>query len=134
MLQKVDAKMSKVTLRSRDKLPYGVDKNGIHLDKTNEHRFWWTNGFWGGINAMLYKYTGNEEYLKTLESSEKLLEKSLYDDVCGLTHDVGFLWHLTSGAKYRLTGDENSKKKTLFLIEITLLASGFAEVQDLYVL
>ena len=106
ILKKVDAKMSKVTLRSREKLPYGVDENGIHIDKRLTNKSWWTNGFWGGLNALLYDYTKNEEYLKTLESSEKLLDEAFRDNMMMLHHDVGFLWHLTSGAKYRITGDE----------------------------
>ena len=120
MLQKVDAKMSKVTLRSRDKLAYDVDENGIHIDKALTNRHMWTNGFWGGLNAMLYKHTGNEEYLKTLESSEKLLDAALYDEVLELHHDVGFLWHLTSGARYRLTGDVKSKNRN-FIAAATLM-------------
>ena len=111
MLAKVDAKMSKVTLRSRNKLPYLVDENGIHIDKNLTRPWWWTNGFWGGLNALLYKHTGNEEYLKTLEASEKLLDNALCDHILDLHHDVGFIWHLTSGAKYALTGDEQSKKR-----------------------
>ena len=120
MLKKVDEKMSKVTLRSRNKLPYLVDENGFHLDKSQDHPFWWTNGFWGGLNAMLYKYTGNEEYLKTLESSELLLDKAWRENVFNLHHDVGFLWHLTSGAKYRIDGNLDSRQRN-FLAAATLM-------------
>ena len=60
---------------------------------------------------MLYEKTKNEEYFKTLESSECLLDKALYGNPFSLHHDVGFLWHLTSGAKFRLTGDESSRAR-----------------------
>ena len=68
MIDKVDKKMSAVTLRSRNKLPDGVDENGVHIDNYAENAHNWTNGFFGGINAMLYDYTKNEEYLKTLDA------------------------------------------------------------------
>ncbi len=119
MFAKIDNKMSKVTLRSRNKLPYLVDENGIHKDMMETNPGWWTNGFWGGLNAMLYEKTGNEDYLKTLECSEKLLDKTLFGDVFKLHHDVGFMWHLTSNAKYRLTGDKESQARG-FLAAATL--------------
>jgi len=110
MIKKIDAKMQHVTLRSRNKLPDGVDENGIHIEKTPT---WWVNGFWGGLNWLLYHHTGNEEYLKTAKRSEELLDKGLAMNSV-IHHDVGFMWHLTSGASYRLTGDEDSKRRSLF--------------------
>ena len=117
--EKIENKMSKVTIRSRDKLPYLVDENGIHLDRMQTNPSWWTNGFWGGLNAMLYMQTKNEDYLKTLESSERLLDKTLFEDVKKLHHDVGFMWYLSSGARYRITGAKDSLTRT-FLAAGTL--------------
>lgn len=107
--KKIDAKFSQVTLRSRDKLADGVDESGIH--KTIEPAVW-TSGFWGGLNHLLYDYTKNEDYLKTAKRSEELLDPAL-DDFAGLYHDVGFMWHILSGANYRLYGDEKSKNRNL---------------------
>lgn len=120
MLSKVDKKMSAVTLRSRDKLPDGVDENGVHIDNLVKNPSFWTNGFFGGLNAMLYEHTGNEEYLKTLESSEKLLDRAFDERYDVIHHDVGFMWYLTSGAKYRLTKDPASRKR-LFYAASTLM-------------
>jgi unsaturated chondroitin disaccharide hydrolase len=114
MLAKVDKKMSAVTLRSRNKLPDGVDKNGVHIDLYETRPNAWVNGFFGGLNAMLYSYTGNGEYLKTLESSEKLLDRAFNKTYDVIHHDVGFMWYLTSGAKFRLTGDEESRKRCFY--------------------
>ena len=72
--EKVNVKMSAMTQRSRDKVVDGVDENGFHVEK---HRTWWTNGFWGGLNYMLYAYTKNEEYLKTGKRSEELMDVAL---------------------------------------------------------
>ena len=107
--KKVDEKMSKVTLRSRDKLADGVDANGVHKSRNPRG---WTSGFWGGLNVMLYNYTKNEEYLKTALCSEELLDEALMD-FKGLYHDVGFMWHILSGALYRLNGDKKSMNRIL---------------------
>ncbi len=106
---KIDEKMSVVTLRSRDKLADGVDEN--HRHKVVHARDW-TSGFFGGLNVLLYNETKNEEYLKTAKRSEELLDEALGDFEC-LYHDVGFMWHILSGALYRLTGDKASKNRNL---------------------
>ena len=107
--KKIDAKMSLVTLRSRDKLADGVDENGMHKSVPARG---WTSGFWGGLNVMLYNHTKNEEYLKTALRSEELLDEALVDFE-SLYHDVGFMWHILSGALYRITGNELSKNRNL---------------------
>ena len=125
VLSRIDEKMSKVTLRSRNKLPDGVDENGIHVDRDPS---WWTTGFWGGLNWLLYNATGNKDYLLTAKESEKLLDKAL-GDYDQLHHDVGFMWHILSGASYRLTGDKASRKRNLYAASIlasrVILGGGF---------
>ncbi len=107
---KIDRKMSAVTIRSRDKVVDGVDENGVHLEHP---KTWWTNGFWGGLNIMLYNQTKNENYLLTAKSNERLMDEALVQ-VSELHHDVGFMWFILSGALYRLTGDEASRTRALF--------------------
>lgn len=107
---KIDKKLSAVTLRSRDKLVDGVGPDGV-THKSIAPRGW-TSGFWGGMNAMMYEHTGNEDYLLTAKRSEELLDPAL-EDFEELYHDVGFMWHILSGALYRITGDEKSKNRNL---------------------
>lgn len=114
---KIDKKMSVMTLRSRNKLPYGVDENGMHIDTYPKKKDWWTNGFWGATNLLMYSKTGNEEYLATACRSEELLDEVL-EDYTKLHHDVGFMWHILSGAKYRLTGDLKSKNRNLYMASV----------------
>ena len=109
---KVDEKLSRVAVKSREKLPY-TTKDGVHDDKKGNAVTWWTNGFWGGMMWLMYEATGNEEYKKTAERSEELLDAALRQ-VKQLHHDVGFMWHLTSGANYRLTGNEASLTRNFF--------------------
>ncbi len=107
--EKIDKKFSEVTLRCRDKLADNIDENGRRLSvKPNA----WTSGFWGGLNVLLYEKTKNEDYLLTARRSEELLDEALAD-FKGLYHDVGFMWHILSGALYRLTGNEGSKERNL---------------------
>ena len=122
--KKVEAKMSRVTLRSRDKLADGVDADGVHKSVPAAV---WTSGFWGGLNVLLYNYTKNEEYLKTARRSEELLDEALMD-FCGLYHDVGFMWHILSGALYRLTSDKKSMNRNLHMA--ANLASRFVRYED----
>ena len=107
---KVDAKMQKVTIRSREKLSDGVDENGSHISKDPNS---WTAGFWGALNYMLYEYTKNEEYLKTAKRSEELMDTAFLNFE-RLHHDVGFQWDILSAAGYRITGDKKSRTRALF--------------------
>lgn len=109
---KVDRKLSRTAVKSREKLPY-TTVNGVHDNKHETGVTWWTNGFWGGMMWLMYEATGNEEYRKTAERSEELLDDAL-KKVKTLHHDVGFMWHLTSGANYRLTGNEASLTRNFF--------------------
>ncbi len=107
---KIDKKMSAVTVRSRDKIADGVDEKGFHIETP---AWGWTAGFWGGLNWLLYNRTKNENYRLTAESSEKKMDSALSQyDV--LHHDVGFMWHILSGASYRLTGNKESRTRNLF--------------------
>ncbi len=113
--KKIDKKLSAVTLRSRDKLPDGCTPDGIHVNRFPAQKTWWTNGFWGGLNWLMYNYTKNEEYLKTAKRSEELLEFAATENYGSLHHDVGFMWHLTTGVDARLTGDEKAKNRNLYM-------------------
>ena len=118
---KLDEKLSKVSVKSREKLPY-TSVNGVHDDMQKKDVTWWTNGFWGGMMWLMYVGTGNEEYKKTAERSEELLDKA-FEETDTLHHDVGFMWNLTSGANFRLTG--NKKSKNRFNIATAFLSSRY---------
>ncbi len=110
---KIDKKMSRIAVKSYDKIPY-TTVNGVHDDRGRTEPDWWTNGFWGGMMWLLYKATGNEQYRKTAEHSEEILSEAL-KDFKKLHHDVGFMWHLTSGANYRITGNKEACNTNLFM-------------------
>ena len=108
---KIDKKLSRTAISSREKRPYTVDKNGVHDDRPNDPHCW-INGFWGGLMWMMYAYTKNEEYMITARRCEEL-QDAAFDRVEGLHHDVGFMWHILSGASYRLTGDMKSRNRNM---------------------
>ena len=108
--RKIDAKMSAMTVRSRDKIADGVGADGFHVSRNPNG---WTSGFWGGLNYMLYEYTKKEDYLTTAKCIEEKMDEGLkhFD---ALHHDVGFMWHILSGAGYRITGDQKSRTRNLY--------------------
>lgn len=118
---KINNKMSKVAVRSYDKIPYtAVD--GVHDDRKVKAIDWWTNGFWGGMMWVMYAATGDENYRNVAEHQESLMDEALnhYDL---LHHDVGFMWHILSGANYKITGNKQARNKNLFVASV--LASRF---------
>ena len=46
---KLDTKLSRTAVKSRDKIPY-TTKGGVHDSRTEgKDILWWTNGFWGAL-------------------------------------------------------------------------------------
>jgi len=121
---KLDKKLSVVAERSREKIPY-TTKNGSHINHEGEGIGWWTNGFWGGLMWLMYAGTKNEEYKLSAEKNEEKLDCAL-KEFYGLHHDVGFMWHLTAGVNYRLTGNEASKIREMYAA--SLLAARYNSV------
>ena len=111
--EKLDKKLRVMAVRSRDVVADGVDENGRHIDMTDKIN-WWCNGFWGGLNAMMYQYNGGEEYLACAKSIEKKLDVALREKCTVIHHDVGFMWHILSGVLYRTCGDLGSRTRNLF--------------------
>ena len=108
--EKLQKKLSVTSVKSRDKIPY-TTKDGVHDDRSG-YPHGWTNGFWGGLMWLMYSATGDERYKLTAERSEELLDAA-YKTADQFHHDVGFMWHLTAGANYRLTGNMESRNRDL---------------------
>lgn len=110
--KKLDEKLSRVAVKSRYKIPY-TTKNGEHNDcSKGKGILTWTNGFWGGLMWQMYVGTGKDCYKITAEQVEKTLDKA-FSYMDSWHHDVGFMWHITSGVNYRLTGNVASKNRNL---------------------
>lgn len=117
--QKIQNKLSWVSIKSAEKIPYTT------IDGTHDNRLdpsiswtpdngvnWWTNGFFAGMMWQMYVATGDDRYRDTARFSENALDQCL-TDYYGINHDAGFMWLPTAVADYRLTGNEDSRKRGL---------------------
>lgn len=125
-IKKIDKKLKIVSPRTKGTLPY-TTKEGKHIpvyvkDGVTPDYTWWTNGFWGGLMWLMYLETNDEMYKDCAINQEMLLDKA-YEDIDKLHHDVGFMWHITSGANYRITGDRKSRTRSL--VASAMLSSRF---------
>ena len=108
---KIEKKITKTAVKSRNKIPYSTIQNGDHSD-TSSNPFMWTNGFWGAYMWMMYAATKNEEFAKTAIRCEEIMD-ACFNEIERVHHDVGFMWHIMCGARYALTGDRAARNKDL---------------------
>jgi len=107
--KKIEEKLSVVVLRSGDKIPFWSN-NGIHDDTKEDRINCWTNGFWPGLMWLMYVATEDKRYRETAEHIEDYLDAA-FMNYYSLSHDMGFMWRISSGANYQLTGSEKSKNR-----------------------
>lgn len=112
--EKLDKKLSKTAVKSFDKIPY-TTINGVHDNKMENNKSWWTNGFWPALMMIMYIGTKNEQYLKTARNGMKMMDDALFT-YNGLHHDVGFMWNISAGVDYRLTGNEEERNRFLMAV------------------
>lgn len=102
-----------------EKLDKTADEIGASFPHTtrgdaynNEDVSWWTNGFWPGILWTAYLVSSNEKYARIANEIERKIDAVL-NEYDLLDHDVGFLWLLSSGANYKITGNKESRNRLL---------------------
>ena len=88
-------------------LPYRGE-GGRWLASPFDGNSWWTGGFWPGIMWQLYAASKDAFFLEEARRAEALLTDELRR-FTKLNHDVGFMYLLSCGADYRLTGREQSR-------------------------
>lgn len=108
--EKIEKKLEKNSIDLKDKIPKQTT-NGVYDDMSNAPGAW-TNGFWPGIMWLMYDATGEESFKIAAENVEEKLDNAL-ENFNVLHHDVGFMWLLSAGANYLLTGNEKSKNRNL---------------------
>jgi unsaturated chondroitin disaccharide hydrolase len=69
----------------------------------------WTTGFWTGIIGLIYEQTGDDRYLKAIETQVNSFKNRIDNKIDCNTHDLGFLYSLSCVAAYKLTGNEEAK-------------------------
>lgn len=115
-IEKIREKMSWVSEKNQDKIPYTTDAQGDYDDRSGEEhendRSWWTNGFWGGLMWLMYQDTKEKKYAEFARKSERKLEETLRT-YYGLHHDVGFMFLPTAVVDYRMTGDQDARRTAM---------------------
>lgn len=109
--KKFEEKISVVADRTGDKIPY-TTVDGRFDDRGEKEIDWWTNGFWPALMVLMYDATKDEKYLKIARSNMDRMDKCFLNSEV-LHHDVGFMWNISSGADYRLTGDKKQYNRFL---------------------
>lgn len=66
----------------------------------------WTPGFYTGMLWLLYEVTGDQKYLAAQKPLMDTFQKRLEEDTTLETHDIGFLYSLSTMAGYKVTGEE----------------------------
>ncbi len=82
-----------------------------------EGNSWWTNGFWPALMWQLYTATKEERFLTEARRVQELLKIELVRHDM-LHHDVGFMFLLSLGTDWRLTGDREALRQTLIAADV----------------
>lgn len=112
--QAIQDKIEWVSKRTKQMIPYTTDSKGRYQDIFKEIPAMWTNGFWAGTMWLMYQETKQESYKEDALAMEVMLDDVLYLKnglVEKLDHDVGFLWHLSGVAEYRITGNPDGHRR-----------------------
>jgi len=98
-IAKVEANME----RFGEQFPSAAATDGIYRLKANDD---WTNGFWTGMLWLCYEQTGKEKFKNLALKNIASFEQRLTDHFVLDHHDIGFLYSLSVGAGYKITGDK----------------------------
>jgi unsaturated chondroitin disaccharide hydrolase len=98
------AKAARTAARVKDGIAYRTT-GGRYDDMSESDLSWWTNGFYAGLLWLAWRETGEPELAAWARGSEERLEGA-WAEYYGLHHDVGFMWQLSSVARYELLGPE----------------------------
>ena len=117
VFEKIKVKFKAEVMRNEGNIPY-IPVNGRYEElEKRDGIFWWTNGFWPGMCWQMYNSTKEELFKKTAEAVELRLDAAL-EGFEKLHHDVGFMWLHTSVANFRLTGNQDSRRRALHAANI----------------
>ncbi|MGO4545869.1 glycoside hydrolase family 88 protein [Paenibacillus sp. 2TAB23] len=112
---KVHEKVARTSTRIGARFPHASIEGTYVLEAPH----WWTAGFWPGLLWLLYRdsESNDERYKEIAEACEQQLDDVLFG-FDKLDHDIGFMWSLTSVARYKLLGDEQSRKRALLAASV----------------
>ena len=117
-LEKLKQKMPYAVQKAQGStfLPYTV-RDGEWAPAAFDGICWWTNGFWPAMMVRMYEVTGQAIYLAEARRAETMLDGA-FTDFEHLHHDVGFMWRISSGFDFELTGDTNNRRRVLLAAQL----------------
>ncbi|MGH4051590.1 MAG: glycoside hydrolase family 88 protein [Clostridium sp.] len=96
---------------------YSLNAKACHMTKDgvydNNSYDWWTSGFWPGTLWVMYEMTGKDKYKNAAWDFDEKIE-ALYLMENRFHHDVGFQFLPTAVIKYKITGDEDARRRGIF--------------------
>ena len=92
-------------------IPY-TSENGRWIPSPYDGNGWWTGGFWPGLMWQFYAASRDAFFLEEARRTEALLAEEMRVFI-HLNHDVGFMYLLSAGADWKLTGNEQARQDTL---------------------
>ena len=81
--------------------PSACATGGKYRIKKNDD---WTNGFWTGMLWIAWLYTGKDKFRSLAMENVNSFIKRLDDHFILDHHDIGFLYSLSVGAAWKVTG------------------------------
>ncbi|KKI89317.1 glycosyl hydrolase [Bacillus sp. SA1-12] len=112
---KVNAKIDRTSKKIGANFPHASVNGTYQLEAPS----WWTAGFWPGLLWLVYRDSKDESLKELAEHCEKKLD-NVITDYYRLDHDMGFMWTLTSVARYKLLGEEDSKRRALLVANLLM--------------
>lgn len=116
--QNVEQKVLAMCKRIGANFPHASVQGTYRLEEPH----WWTAGFWPGLLWLVYRETNDDSLKQIAEHCEERLDNCI-TDYYRLDHDMGFMWTLTSVARYKIIGADDSKRRALLVAN--LLAGRF---------
>lgn len=102
ILKKIDENLETFTY----KYPAPASINNVYPAIDNIE---WTSSFWTGMLWLAYEVTGDMKYRKVAEIQLESYKKRVEERIATGTHDLGFLYTLSSVAAFKLTNSEVAK-------------------------
>jgi len=112
---KVNAKVERMSKKIGANFPHASVNGSYQLEAPS----WWTAGFWPGLLWLVYRETKEESLKELAEQCEVKLDRVI-TDYYKLDHDMGFMWTLTSVARFKLLGEEDSKRRGLLVANLLM--------------
>jgi unsaturated chondroitin disaccharide hydrolase len=102
ILKKIDENLETFTY----KYPAPASENNVYPAIDNVE---WTSSFWTGMLWLAYEVTGDKKYSDVAEIQLESYKKRIEEKIQTGTHDLGFLYTLSSVAAFKLTNNETAK-------------------------